>query len=352
MSNQQAQHDPLIDHRLPPFTVEPCSVPLSETLDWSIKDLGIEAAWSKSTGKGVKVAVLDTGIDRAHLESGDLTGAVAAAKNFTSSQNGFYDVQGHGTHCAGTIGARKNGKGVVGPAYDCRLLIAKVLGDSGSGSGSGIAAGIDWAVAQGAEIVSMSLGSPQADNTIYAAIKRATAKGVHVVCAAGNSGSVPGRNTIGYPARFRETMAIGAYRKDGQIADFSSRGPEIDLAAPGQQILSTYLRGGYANLSGTSMATPCVAAIMAMVIAFRRDRQLKPLSPAEMIRFFQDTATDVGPPGHDHTWGYGKPTMSKLLAGGVQPGSGVPAGAVKLGPFVLSLQTIDGKMGLFTTWSL
>jgi subtilisin family serine protease len=156
---------------------------------------------------------------------------------------------------------------VIGVAPRCRLLVAKVLGDDGSGTSDAVAAGIDWAADAGADILSMSLGSPHPAEEIHAAIRRAVAKGKFVICAAGNDGR---DRSVNYPARWEDTVAVGAVDRNGAVARFSSRGPEVDLCAPGQDILSTFFAGGYAKLSGTSMATPFVAGVVALMLAKHR----------------------------------------------------------------------------------
>jgi subtilisin family serine protease len=236
-------------HHLPPFRIEATFTALAETVDWSLTNYHIPIHWKATRGKNVKVAVLDTGVDEAHP---DLTGAIDDARDFTRSRFGPIDHHGHGTHTAGTIGARQNNVGVIGVAPDCRLLIGKVLGDDGSGASATVAAGIDWACDAGADIISMSLGSPQPDDVLLAAVTRAAAKGKFIIAAAGNDGR---DNSVNYPARWRDTIAVGAVNQNGQLAPFSSRGPEVDIAAPGENILSTWLGGGYAKLSGT--AVPC-----------------------------------------------------------------------------------------------
>src|SRR6185437_4984179 len=137
--------------RLPPFRVEATFTALSETIDWGLTAYQIPDHWKATRGKSVKVAVLDTGIDEAHP---DLKDAFDDARDFTRSRFGPIDRHGHGTHTAGTIGARQNDIGVVGVAPDCRLLIGKVLGDDGSGSSATVAAGIDWACDSGADVIS------------------------------------------------------------------------------------------------------------------------------------------------------------------------------------------------------
>ncbi len=305
-------------HRIPPYSVQEVLVALSETIDWSLELYGVPEQWQRSHGAGVRVAVLDTGIDADHP---DLHEAIAETRDFTGSRRGAHDMNGHGTHCAGTIAARQNAVGVVGVAPQCSLLAGKVLGDSGSGDGAGVAAGIDWASEQGADVISMSLGSPQADERIALAIERAVGRGVFVIAAAGNSGRP---DDVNFPARWkgrprlqRDTIAVAAVDRDGKVARFSSRGPEVDIAAPGVDITSTYLRGGYAKLSGTSMATPFVAGVVALTVAVHRQTE-NPQTPlgtmAELREHLSRTARDAGDIGTDPEYGAGLIDPASMLA--------------------------------------
>ena len=171
--------------RLPPFRIEATFTTLSETIDWGLTAYHIPDHWKATRGKNIKVAVLDTGIDEAHP---DLKDAIDDARDFTRSRFGPIDRHGHGTHTAGTIGARQNDVGVVGVAPDCRLLIGKVLGDDGSGSSATVAAGIDWACDSGSDVISLSLGSPEPDDVLLAAVECAASKGKFIIAAAGNDG--------------------------------------------------------------------------------------------------------------------------------------------------------------------
>src|SRR5262245_36860654 len=220
----------------------------AETADWGHAVIGVPDAWKTTKGKGAKVAVLDTGIDSAHPE---FAGRIKEMKNFTTSRAGVEDLNGHGSHTAGIIAAGENGFGVVGVAPEADLYIAKVLGDSGSGSLTWITQAIDWAIEQEVDVISMSLAAgPNAnDSSVRAAIKRATDKGIIVVAAAGNGGVTE------YPGKFPEVICVGAIDNQKRLASFSGRGPEVAVVAPGVNVRSTYSAGRYATLSGTSMAT-------------------------------------------------------------------------------------------------
>ncbi|MBS0207792.1 MAG: S8 family peptidase [Planctomycetes bacterium] len=307
-------------YRLPPWRCEATlrAEQLTEVVDWSLAAYHVPDQWKTTMGQNVRVAVLDTGIDATHP---DLAAAIDATADFTGSPVGANDRQGHGTHTAGTIAARRNGRGVVGVAPECRLLVGKVLGDDGSGSDQSVAAGIDWAVAQGADIVSMSLGSPQPSPAIYAAIRRACDAGKFVVCAAGNDGAQADADTINYPGRWKETVAVAAVDSQGHVAEFSSRGPEIDIAAPGVNILSTFLNSGYARLSGTSMATPFVAGVVALMLS--KHRALGSSTPlanvTDLREHLRRTATPAAPQEPDPAYGWGLIDPNKLVADDASP---------------------------------
>ena len=232
-----------------------------ERINWAASILGLPQIWEETVGAGVKVAVLDTGID---LDHPDLKDAIVDRKDFTG--DGIEDVNGHGTHCAGIIGARLNSIGFVGVAPKCELLIAKVLGNNGLGDFSWIADGVDWAVKQGANIISMSLGGTDSSNGLYKSVYRALAEGTFLICGAGNEGS-QFQNSIGYPGRYDGVITVASHDRNGNRSGFSSCGGEIDIMAPGSNIWSTYKNGSYAELSGTSMAAPFVAGLAALIIS-------------------------------------------------------------------------------------
>lgn len=299
-----------------------------DVVDWSVEQVGAPAAWAKGyTGKGVKVAVLDTGIDSDHK---DLKDGIDSVKDFTGSRSGTTDVVGHGTHCAGSIAARKNGWGTQGVAYESRLLIGKVLGDSGSGSVEGIAQGIEWAVANGAKVISMSLGGPGSDPYIPDALKKAEAAGVIVVVAAGNDGN--GR-PVNYPAAYESCVAVSAIDKNKQLAAFSCTGRKIEATGPGVGVRSTYPGNRFADLSGTSMATPNVAGVAALFSQWADEAKVPQVErPAKFRAWLAATAEDLGAKGRDANFGYGLPRSGELKAETpVPPTPTPPAAGVDLG---------------------
>ena len=235
---------------------------LSETADWGLSFTGvIPEAHKRTKGQGIVVAVLDTGLS-SHV---DLTDNVLGYFNFSDS-NTSGDVVGHGTHVAGTIAALQNGIGVLGVAPETKIYSIKVLDDDGSGSYDNITAGIEKAIELDVDIINMSLGSEfEAPQSFYDAIKKAYNAGIIILAAAGNdSGSV------NYPAKYPEVIAVSAIDDEGKLAYFSSRGPEVVLAAPGVDIYSTYPDNQYAKMSGTSMATPFASGLCALLLSWRK----------------------------------------------------------------------------------
>lgn len=245
-------------------------------IPWNINMVKAPEAWAKGyDGYGVKVAVLDTGIDKNHP---DLW--VYGGVNFTSESGGYMDYNGHGTHCAGIIAAREYNGQIVGVAPRAQLYAVKVLGNNGSGSSSRIIAGMEWCVNNGIKVASMSLGGTYAPYQAYInAILRCQQNGVVVVCAAGNSGNDTSFPWVGGPANSAREgwwstspIAVGAVDSNNNIALFSSRGQKflpwnpVGCVAPGVNIRSTYLNNSFATMSGTSMACPHVAGLAALLI--------------------------------------------------------------------------------------
>lgn len=225
------------------------------------------AIWKETKGNGITVAVLDTGCDLTHS---DLQDQVVGGRNFTDDDGSnpeiFLDYNGHGTHVAGTIAAQGNGEGVVGVAPEASLLIVKVLNRKGSGQYEWIINGINYAIEQKVDIISMSLGGPVDLPELHEAIKKAIANNILVVCAAGNEGdNDDSTDEFAFPGRYNEVICVGAIDHERSPSEFTNSHNEVDLVAPGEKILSTYLNGKFATLSGTSMAAPHVTGALALI---------------------------------------------------------------------------------------
>lgn len=293
----------LIDPIVEPITTnrELSVIKANEIKDWGWNMVNPLVFHNQSyKGEGVIVFIIDTGVDRGHE---DLKGKVleAASKNFRGGIVG--DQNGHGSWCASRIASPENGLGVIGIAPNAILADLSVLDASGSGSSSSVAAAYRWAADvklpapydKYRRITSASLGSPSGLPELEAAVKYASSKGVINIVAAGNEG-YNGSNTIGYPGRYDAyCITVAACDQQRQPAYFSSGGNELDVTAPGVQLLGAY-KGSYAYLSGTSMATPCVAGLIALIVQKYGD---KVATHAQAESYLKKFATDLIPEGED-----------------------------------------------------
>jgi subtilisin len=289
------------------FCIPSTTPPQDQKIPWNIQMVRADSVWDRVTGAGVRVAVIDTGIDNDHPDL-----SVKGGASFVPGVGPWNDDQGHGTHCAGIVGARNNRLGVVGVAPGCELYAVKVLNRRGSGQLSWILAGMGWAAENKMNVASMSLGSnvddPDVDCLI--AYQRAARElhdvGCIVVAASGNNGR-ESNPWVGQPARCPAYMAVAAVDSDRNLADFSSRGPSslcaecgVEISAPGVSVRSTTVGGGYGEKSGTSMACPHVAGAAALLL-----EQHPTWTPARVRERLTSTAQDLGAPGADPGTGAG-----------------------------------------------
>jgi subtilisin family serine protease len=283
---------------------------------WNLDMVEAGAAWTTTTGAGATVAVVDSGVQADHP---DLAGRLIAGHDVVENDATPQDANGHGTHVTGIVGAATgNGIGVAGVAPSARLMPVRVLDEDGSGTADGVAAGIDWARTHGADVINLSLGSevPIVGATqagvLDAAMRRALDAGIVVVAAAGNNG-VP---VCEQPAASAGLVCVGAVDRRGEHALYSSFGSGLGLVAPGgsalpaagEGVLSTYPPTGYAELSGTSQATPHVSGVAALLVACG-------LRGQSAVRRMLATARDLGTPGPDVTYGYGLVNARAAVAG-------------------------------------
>lgn len=230
-----------------------------QSLPWGVNRIDAELAWGSATGEGVKVAVLDTGISLSHS---DLKGNIKGGYNAIDPAKSPEDQNGHGSHVAGTIAAVNNSLGVVGVAPKASLYAVQVLGASGWGYCSDIIEGLGWSINNQMKVANMSFGGSEPCSGEVEALDSAHAAGITLVAAAGNNYG----GEVDWPAKHDKVIAVTAIDSKNAFASFSSKGPEVDLTAPGVSIYSTYKKGGYQVLSGTSMAAPHVSGVAALVL--------------------------------------------------------------------------------------
>lgn len=275
--------------------------------------LGAVAAWQAlglgafPAAGGVRVGIVDTGIDAGHEDLRGKVAACASSRDGVVTEGACADDQGHGTHVAGTIGAvAGNAVGIAGVAFSSPLVVCKALGANGSGSTADVAACLRWAHDKHARVVSMSLGG-SASRTLAEAARYAWAGGGSggsvLVAAAGNDGT----GATEYPAGLPEVVSVAAVGAGDRAAPFSNHNDDVELAAPGVDVLSARLGGGYVSFSGTSMATPHVSGAAALLWDARRR------ATARSVRDRLDaTVVDLGGPGRDAVFGFGRLDLAHI----------------------------------------
>jgi subtilisin family serine protease len=274
---------------------------------WEIKKFNIEKQWQISKGEGVKIAVIDTGCD---LDHPDLKNNIIQGINFVDPKKDPYDDNGHGSHTAGTIAAEDNSVGMVGVAPKAKIIPIKALNEKGSGNLQHIIDSIVWAANNSADFISMSLGSPQPSPALQNAINYASSKGSIIFCAAGNSGEDV---DIMYPAKYDNTIAIGAIDQNLQRTSFTCSGETLDFLAPGHDILSCVPGRGYALMSGTSMSTPFAVGCAALLLSHARQIEYSAISgmlknSEDYVKVFKKKAQNLSDPrysGQKRYQGYG-----------------------------------------------
>ncbi len=331
---------------------------LDQELDdaWGVKLIGGGVNHDRyNTGMGIIVAVIDTGIDYNHL---DLDDNYLGGYNFRGNRPDPFDDNGHGTHVSGTVAAEDNGGGVVGMAPDAGLVALKCFGSLGFGDWDDIAAAVEWCALNGVHVTNNSYGgASDPGQTLRDAYQAAFDAGVIMVVAAGNSGNAQGTgDNVSYPAKWDDLCyAIAATNINDQRASFSSTGPSVDFAAPGENVYSTLPGNSFGPLSGTSMATPHVCGTVANLLSAGYS------GFDEIYALLRDTSTDLGTTGFDHLYGHGRinadlaaePMMSlsssALVRGQAASMTAMGAGAGETVYFVYSQSTGYTPVGALGT---
>jgi thermitase len=268
---------------------------------WDVAGMGTFPA-----GGGVKVGIVDTGIDQAHEDLAGKTADCGESVAGVVTSGSCVDDNGHGTHVAGTIaGVANNGRGVTGVAFNSPLSICKALGGPlGQGTTSDVASCITWEADRGVKVLSMSLGGGPS-TTLQNAVRYAASRDVLIVAAAGNDGNA----TLNYPAAYSEVVSVAATDSRDVRATFSNANADVEVAAPGVNILSTWNDGGYRVLSGTSMATPHASGVAAVI------RTKNPAFTAAQARSKLDASVDdKGAAGRDAQYGFGRVNLAKAAS--------------------------------------
>ncbi|MBI3548386.1 MAG: S8 family peptidase [Elusimicrobia bacterium] len=240
----------------------------ADEVQWGVRRVNAPAVWGSNQGQGVKVCIVDTGIDAANP---DLQGQVAGGHNAVEEGKPWTDDHFHGTHVGGIVAAKQDGRGVVGVAPKATLYAVKVLNKEGQGSVFSIMGGVNWCTQNKVDVINMSLGAPQEIPFLKEIINMALQAGVTVIAAAGNGDNRGNSGPVGYPAKYEGVIAVSGLDEADAIAKWSSRGPEVSYIAPGAKIPSTvplsHDASGVKAYSGTSMACPHVAGLAALAVA-------------------------------------------------------------------------------------
>ncbi len=351
LSNDPSVADATIDYPLE-LAYQPNDPGFINGDQWNLDKIGADIAWEFSTGRAVKVAVIDSGIDPNHP---DLKGQLIRGYNTFDGSDDTSDLCGHGTHVAGIVAAAAdNAEGVAGLAFDAALMPIKVIGDDCTGSYSRLMQGILYAVEQDVRIIVITSGGSFKHNGVHDAIKLATDHGVLVVVAAGNRNSA----TPFYPGSFEEAFTVAGTNLDDARYENSNFGNQIDIAAPATTIFSTYYRpdvgSSYAYMTGTSMAAPHVAGVAALVLAAAPETSL-----AELETVLRQTADDLGAPGWDPNFGWGRVNAWRAVTAVVPlggTGGNIKNGNIRV-PVLAAFDEADVTLrseanGLRLTWTV
>lgn len=237
---------------------------------WGIRHIQAPQVWKRSTGDKIRIGVIDTGIDYSHP---DLQGSIGGGVNLIYPHKPPIDDNGHGTHISGTIAASAK-HGMAGVAPYATIYAVKAFDHNGTSYVTDIVQGIEWCVRHRLHLINMSFGMKTRSAALEAAVRNASREGVIIVASSGNEGK---KGFVDYPARFDNTIAVGATTRERKIAPFSNKGSSIDIYAPGDKITSTWLNGNYQELSGTSMATSHVTGVLALLMAAKPEASMKTL---------------------------------------------------------------------------
>ena len=306
-------------------------------VQWALEQVGAPAAWGYSTGQGTLIAIIDTGTDLDHPDLKDKV-RTDIDYDFVNDDDTADDDHSHGTHVSGSAAATtNNGTGIAGLGWKAMILPIKVLDSQGDGDSADLAQAIRYAADHGADVINMSLGGPvDCPSAVQEAADYAHARGVLLVAASGNHGGSDEPNAEMFPANCQHVLGVGATTSADAVGSYSNYGTHVSVAAPGSGIYSTWTDGSYVNDSGTSMATPHVAGLAALVMA-----RYPAYTPDEVASAILDNADDLGEAGWDEYYGCGRINGSNSLRFGKAGSS--PLCLEGIGPWTAAFE--DGTTG-------
>ena len=287
-------------------------------IDWGTKLIGADKAWKKYRGRGIKIGIIDTGIDYNHP---DLASNIKRTRSFIDDTDGF-DSSFHGTHVSGIIAGVDNNVGIIGVAPEAELYVAKVFGKNGYFTSTAEKNALEWLASENVHVINMSYGGfypidipgvKEALEQYHDLIKEIHNAGVILVAATGNSGNPNDTmDRISWPARFPEVFAVGAICQELQRADFSSAGPGLDFAMPGVDVYSCYPGGRWARYSGTSMAAPYLTGCIALLQEYAYKTKARGFTYEEVQQELIKYSIDLGVEGIDSETGHGLVNIGKV----------------------------------------
>jgi subtilisin family serine protease len=284
--------------------VDATSVQQIGTYSWGVDHVLHGSIFPQNKGRGVKIAVLDTGVDQDHPAL-----RVAGNVTFVPGTSNGDDDNGHGTMVAGIIGAADNVSGIAGVAPEASIYSVKVIGKNGIGDTDAVVKGIEWCIDNNMQIMNLSFGDAhQLPSSVVEALDRAYNAGILIVAGAGNDGESDKNDSIWYPAHYESVIAVGSISRDDIRMSFSGIGSKLELMAPGSDILSCNNQGTYSLADGSSFSAPFVSGVAALVISAGVDNN------RQVRQILGNSAKDLGIPGKDSQYGYGLVDARKALS--------------------------------------
>jgi major intracellular serine protease len=280
---------------------------------YQISQYTLPEVWLDTQGRGIKVAVLDTGCDTNHQ---DLRDNILPGYNMVDRSEDVYDDHGHGTHVSGIICCKNRYRWICGVAPQCKVVPVQVLNSNGGGTYRDIIDGIYFAIEQDCDIINMSLYMSVNDPALYRAIREAYNKNISVICSSGNFGEKDHEDVV-YPSRYTQTISVGAIDSNKQKAGFSNTGVNLDFVAPGVEIISTFPNNQYKAAWGTSFSCPWLSGVVALMLSKHRfSGGRTPINNVEDVReHLKRFAVDLGSVGKDIKYGYGLIDVQSMIGG-------------------------------------